>query len=585
MKLSHFFIERPIFAGVLSVFITLVGLFAYPMLALSQYPEIAPPTVAVIATYPGASAETLADTVAAPLEQEINGVEGMIYMTSSSSNGTVQITVTFRPGTDLDSAQVLVQNRVSLAEPRLPEQVRQTGVVVNKQSTGFLMVVGMTSSDPAVDTDYVGNYANSVVRDRLLRVDGVGEIQVFGGGLYSMRVWIDPGKAAARNLTPTEIIAALRSQNVQAAGGSVGQPPFGPDTAVELPVEVQGRLSTPEAFGDVVLRRDAEGRVIRLRDVARVEIGAQDYGIRGYFSGQPGVAMAVLQQPGSNALSTANGAIAAMEELKASFPAGVDYQIPYNPTEYVAASVEAVQQVLIEAIFLVMIVVVVFLHTWRAAIIPILAIPIALVGTFAVQLALGFSLNSLSLFALVLAVGIVVDDAIVVVENVERNIREGLSPREAAHKSMDEVSSALIAISLVLVAVFVPTAFVSGIPGMFYRQFAVTIASATVISLIVSLTLSPALAALLLKAHTPDHRPRSRWLAPLSMAADRFNTGFDWLSDRFGRLTARLVRMTFVIVVAYVALLAATGWRLVETPTGFIPEQDQGVLIGVVQLP
>ncbi|MAK81973.1 efflux RND transporter permease subunit [Phenylobacterium sp.] len=586
MRLSHFFIERPIFAGVLSVFITLIGLFAYPMLALSQFPDIAPPTVAVIATYPGASAETLAETVAAPLEQEINGVEDMIYMTSSSSNGTVQITVTFRPGTDLDSAQVLVQNRVNLAEPRLPEQVRQVGVIVNKQSTGFLMVVGLTAEEGSLDADYVGNYATSTLRERLLRVDGVGEVQVFGGGLYAMRIWIDPGKAAERNLTPNEIIAALRAQNVQAAGGTVGQPPFGPSVATELPVEVQGRLSTPEAFGDIVLRRDAEGRTIRLRDVARVEIGAQDYGVRGYFAGERGVAMAVLQQPGSNALSTAEGVIAALDALEPSFPSGLAYQIPYNPTEYVAASVEAVQSTLFEAVLLVVLVVVVFLHTWRAAIIPILAIPIALVGTFAVQLALGYSLNSLSLFALVLAVGIVVDDAIVVVENVERNIREGLSPREAAHKSMKEVSGALVAISLVLVAVFVPTAFVSGIPGMFYRQFAVTIAAATVISLLVSLTLSPALAALLLKPHREgDGAHGPRWMAPLTGAADRFNRGFDWLSDRFGRLTARLVRMTFIMLIAYGVLLVATGWRLTETPTGFIPEQDQGVLIGVVQLP
>jgi hydrophobe/amphiphile efflux-1 (HAE1) family protein len=586
MRLSHFFIERPIFAGVLSVFITLVGLFAYPLLALSQFPDIAPPTVAVIANYPGASAETLADTVAAPLEQEINGVEDMIYMTSSSSNGMVQITVTFQPGTDLDSAQVLVQNRVSLAEPRLPEQVRQVGVIVNKQSTGFLMVVGLTTADESLSGDYVGNYANSTVRDRLLRVEGVGEVQIFGGGLYSMRIWIDPGKAAERNLTPNEIVEALRAQNLQAAGGTVGQPPFGPAVASELPVEVQGRLSTPEAFGDVVLRRDAEGRTIRLRDVARVEIGAQDYGVRGYFSGERGVAMAVLQQPGSNALSTAEGVIAALDDLEPDFPSGLAYEIPYNPTEYVAASVSAVQQTLLEAVLLVVLVVVVFLHTWRAAIIPILAIPIALVGTFAVQLALGYSLNSLSLFALVLAVGIVVDDAIVVVENVERNIREGLSPREAAHRSMKEVSGALVAISLVLVAVFVPTAFVSGIPGMFYRQFAVTIAAATVISLVVSLTLSPALAALLLKPHREGDAPHGpRWLAPLSGAANRFNKGFDWLSDRFGRLTARLVRMSFIMLIAYVVLLVATGWRLGETPTGFIPEQDQGVLIGVVQLP
>ncbi|MDP1617415.1 efflux RND transporter permease subunit [Phenylobacterium sp.] len=586
MRLSHFFIERPIFAGVLSVFITLVGIFAYPLLALSQFPDIAPPTVAVIANYPGASAETLAETVAAPLEQEINGVEDMIYMTSSSSNGMVQITVTFQPGTDLDSAQVLVQNRVSLAEPRLPEQVRQVGVVVNKQSTGFLMVVGLTADADNLNADYVGNYANSTVRDRLLRVEGVGEVQIFGGGLYSMRIWIDPGKAAERNLTPNEIVEALRAQNLQAAGGTVGQPPFGAAVASELPVEVQGRLSTPEAFGDVVLRRDAEGRTIRLRDVARVEIGAQDYGVRGYFSGERGVAMAVLQQPGSNALSTAEGIIEAMDDLEPNFPNGLSYQIPYNPTEYVAASVSAVQHTLIEAVLLVVLVVVVFLHTWRAAIIPILAIPIALVGTFAVQLALGYSLNSLSLFALVLAVGIVVDDAIVVVENVERNIREGLSPREAAHRSMKEVSGALVAISLVLVAVFVPTAFVSGIPGMFYRQFAVTIAAATVISLLVSLTLSPALAALLLKPHREGDAPHGpRWMAPLTGAANRFNKGFDWLSDRFGRLTARLVRVSFIMLIAYVVLLVATGWRLTDTPTGFIPEQDQGVLIGVVQLP
>ncbi|HYE43236.1 MAG TPA: efflux RND transporter permease subunit, partial [Caulobacteraceae bacterium] len=586
MRFSQFFIDRPIFAAVISVFIALIGAFAYPLLPLSQYPEIAPPTISVAAAYPGASAETIAETVAAPLEQEINGVEDMLYLTSSSTNGAAQVTVTFKPGTDLDAAQVLVQNRVALAEPRLPEQVRQVGVTVNKQSTGFLMLVALTSDDPTVDVDYIGNYANSALRDRLLRIDGVGGVQIFGGGLYSMRVWIDPDRAAARNLTADEIVAALRAQNIQAAGGSLGQAPYDTNVANQLPVQVEGRLSDPEQFGDVVIKTDAEGRVIRVRDVARVELGSQDYGIRGYFGGKRGVGMAIIQQPGSNALSTAEAVLEAVEDAKATFPQGVTYSIPYNPTEYVAASVEAVQHTLLEAVILVVIVVLVFLQTWRAAIIPILAIPVALVGTFAVQLALGFSLNSLSLFALVLAVGIVVDDAIVVVENVERNIREGLSPREAAYKTMEEVSGALVAIGLVLLAVFVPTAFVSGIPGEFYRQFAVTISAAAVISLLVSLTLSPALAAMLLKphkAHGERHGPR--WLQPVMVAGRKFNQGFDWLSDRYGRLTSRLIRASVIVLVVYAGLLVITGWRLGATPGGFIPQQDQGVLIGVVQLP
>ncbi|MFZ5721330.1 MAG: efflux RND transporter permease subunit [Pseudomonadota bacterium] len=584
MKFSRFFIDRPIFAGVISVFVALLGLFAYPQLPLSQYPEIAPPTVAVMANYPGASAETLAETVAAPLEQEINGVEGMLYMTSSSSNGTVQLTVTFGPGTDLDAAQVLVQNRVALAEPRLPAQVRQIGVTVNKQQTGFLMLIALTSKDPSVDVDYVGNYANSTLRDRLLRVPGVGGVQLFGGGFYSMRIWIDPQKAVARDLTSQEIVAALQAQNVQASGGALGQAPADRGVATQLPVEVQGRLGTPEEFANVVIRTDADGRVTRVGDVARVELGSQDYSVRGYFGGERGIGVAVIQQPGSNALSTATGVLNAVERAKADFPPGVAYTIPYNPTEYVQASVEAVQHTLLEAVVLVVLVIVVFLQTWRAAIIPILAIPVALVGTFAVQLALGYAINSLSLFALVLAVGIVVDDAIVVVENVERNMREGLSPREAAYRTMDEVSGALIAIGLVLLAVFVPTAFVPGIPGEFYRQFAVTIAAAAAISLLISLTLSPALAALLLKPHRAGHHG-PRWLRPLQWAGDWFNQSFDALSDRYGRMTARLVRASVIVLVIYGGLLAVTGWRLVATPTGFIPQQDQGVLIGVVQLP
>ncbi|MGA0544479.1 efflux RND transporter permease subunit [Brevundimonas sp. VNH65] len=603
MNISRFFIDRPIFAAVLAVFITLIGAFAYPLLPLSQYPEIAPPTITINTAYAGASAETLAETVAAPIEQEVNGVEGMLYITSSSTaDGAVSITVTFQPGTDLDAAQVLVQNRVALAEPRLPAAVRQVGVVVNKAETGFLMILGLTSPGEQLDNDYVGNYANSTLRDRLLRIKGVGQVSVFGGGNYAMRIWIDPAKAAERGLSASQIVSALQAQNIQAAAGSIGQPPFATNSAAfAQPVQVQGRLTDPEQFAQVVIKTDAEGRVTRVGDIARVELGAQDYGIRGYFDGQRGVGVAIVQQPGANALATATRVLNEVEAVRAELPQGMAISIPYNPTEFVEASVTAVEHTLFEAVILVMLVVMVFLQTWRAAIIPIIAIPIALVGTFAVLLALGYSINSLSLFALVLAVGIVVDDAIVVVENVERYVREGLTPRDAAYKSMQEVSGALVAIGLVLVSVFIPTMFVPGIPGIFYRQFAVTIAAATVISLFVSLTLSPAMAALLLKPHKEHDanavmaRKPGLWgtivwyvrraFHYVGWAGRKFNEGFDWLSDRYGKLTAKLVRLTVVVLVVYAGLLAITGWRLVATPQGFIPEQDQGFLIGVVQLP
>jgi hydrophobe/amphiphile efflux-1 (HAE1) family protein len=593
MNISRFFIDRPIFAAVIAVFITLMGAFAYPLLPLSQYPEIAPPTITINTAYPGASAETVAETVAAPIEQEVNGVEGMLYISSSStSDGTVAVTVTFNPGTDLDAAQVLVQNRVALAEPRLPEQVRQIGVTVNKQESGFLMILGLTSPDQSLDNDYVGNYANSTLRDRLLRLEGVGAVQIFGGGNYSMRVWIDPAKAAQRGLTGPDIVAALRAQNVQAAAGAIGQPPFDTNAAAfQLPVQVEGRLTDPNEFSNIVIKTDAEGRVTRVRDVARVELGAQDYGIRGFFDGERGVGMAIIQQPGANALGTADRVMAEVEAIRAELPPGMDISIPYNPTEFVAASVESVEHTLIEAILLVVLVVVVFLQTWRAAIIPIVAIPVALVATFAVQLALGYSINSLSLFALVLAVGIVVDDAIVVVENVERYIREGLAPKEAAYRSMQEVSGALISIGLVLVSVFVPTMFVPGIPGIFYREFAIVITTASVVSLLVSLTLSPAMAAMLLKPHKAhdDHARKPGVLGTglhyLGYAGRKFNEGFDWLSDRYGRLTARLIRKLALVFGVYALLLVGTGFTLFNTPSGFIPEQDQGFLIGVVQLP
>ncbi len=592
MNISRFFIDRPIFAAVLSVFIVVMGAFAYPQLPLSQYPEIAPPTIRISTVYAGASAETVAETVAAPIEQEVNGVEGMLYLSSSStSDGVVTITVTFEPGTDLDAAQVLVQNRVALAEPRLPAEVRQVGVIVNKQESGFLMIMGLTSPNGTYDTDYIGNYAQSTLRDRLLRLEGVGDVMIFGGGNYSMRIWIDPDRAAARGLTGPDIVAALRAQNVQAAAGAIGQPPFDTNSAAfQLPVQVQGRLDTPEQFADVVIKTDAEGRVTRVRDVARVELGAQGYGMHGYFDGERGVGIAVIQQPGANALGTAERVEHEMELIRGQLPPGMDLQVAYNPTEFVAESVTAVEHTLVEAIFLVVLVVLVFLQSWRAALIPIVAIPIALIGTFAVQLALGFSINSLSLFALILAVGIVVDDAIVVVENVERYIREGLSPKEAAYRSMNEVSGALIAIGLVLVSVFVPTMFVPGIPGVFYQQFAVVIATASVISLFVSLTLSPAMAALLLKPHDEHaHRRKPGLFGTISwylgMGGRKFNEGFDWLSDRYGRFTASVVRKGTIMLAAYAVLLGLTGWSLTATPSGFIPEQDQGFLIGVVQLP
>ena len=589
-NLSSFFIDRPIFASVIALFIMLLGAFAYPVLPLAQYPEIAPPSVAVTAAFPGASAETMAETIAAPIEQEINGAEGMLYMRSTSSQGLATITVTFQPGTDIDTAQVLVQNRVSLAEPRLPDAVRQIGVTVSKQSSDFLLVASLTTTDPAVDIAYVGNYANSTLRDRLLRLPGVGAVQAFGSGNYSMRIWIDPDAAASRNLTSEEIVGALRGQNVQVAGGAIGQAPLrsgGP--AFELPVQVQGRLTDPSQFGEVVIKTDPETSAItRLRDIARIEVGSQDYSIRGSTNEEESVFIAIQQLPGSNALDTADAVLADLKAASRQFPPGIAYSIPYNPTEYVQESVDEVQRTLIEAIVLVILVIVIFLQTWRAAIIPIIAIPVSLVGTFAVQLALGFSINSLSLFALVLAVGIVVDDAIVVVEAVEKHMRDGLSPRDAAHKTMQEISGALIAIGLVLVAVFVPAALISGIPGIFYRQFAVTIAAAAAISTVISLTLSPALAALLLKPHDPHavHDDKGRaWTRPIRAAGARFNQGFDWLSDRYGSTTVKLVHRSTLMLLIYGGLLGLTVWRLNATPTGFIPDQDQGFLIGVIQLP
>ena len=587
MRFSHFFIDRPIFAGVISVLIVLIGVFAYPSLPVAQYPEIAPPTIAITASYPGASAEVLGDTVAAPLEQEINGVENMLYITSSSTgDGRVTVNVVFKLGTNLDTAQVLVQNRVQSALPRLPQQVQVLGVQTRKNTPDLLMAVFLLSPDKSHDVQYLSNYATLQVRDKLLRLQGIGGINVFGVRDYAMRIWIDPEKAAARNLNASEIVAALRSQNVQVAAGSVGAPPFAKGgSGFELSVQTQGRLTTPQQFGDIVIKAAADGAVTRVSDVARIEVGAQDYTTSAYVNGDQGIGLGITQLPGSNALATAKAIVATMEVAKKDFPPGVSYTIPYNPTTYVQQSIDSVQQTLIEAVALVVLVVLVFLQSWRAAIIPVLAIPVSLIGTFAVMAAFGYSLNNLSLFGLVLAIGIVVDDAIVVVENVERELKNGLSPHDAAFATMDEVGGALIAIALTLCAVFIPTAFISGISGQFYKQFALTISSATILSMIVSLTLSPALAAMLLKPYDTDHdRPRGV-LAPLQRAANGFNRGFDWLSERYGRLTSRTVRLIGVILVAYVVLLGLAAWRFTATPSGFIPAQDQGYLIGVVQMP
>ncbi|QWC57501.1 multidrug efflux RND transporter permease subunit [Erythrobacter sp. 3-20A1M] len=585
MRMSRFFIDRPIFAAVIAVVITLVGAISYFFLPVSQYPDIVPPTVTVTAVYPGASAETVADTVANPIEQEINGVDGMLYQSSESTgDGRMTITVTFKPGTDLDEAQVLVQNRVAIAEARLPEEVQRLGIVTRKTTPDFLMVVNLVSPDGSLDREYISNYAQTRIKDRLARLEGVGDVQLFGQRELAMRVWIDPGRAAALGLTGSDVVRALRAQNVQVAAGTLGQQPS-PDAAFQLNVETQGRFTDPAQFGQVVIRTDAESRQVRVNDVARVEIGAADYATSAYLNGDDSVILPVFQKPGSNALDAAEGIKATMDELSGSFPHGLEYRIVYNPTEFISQSIDAVLHTLLEAIVLVVVVIIVFLQKARASIIPVLAIPISLVGTFAVLAMVGYSLNNLSLFGLVLAIGIVVDDAIVVVENVERNLEAGFSPLEAARRSMDEVGEALIAIVLVLCAVFVPTLFMNGLSGEFYKQFAVTISAATVISLIVSLTLSPALSALLLRPH--EHLPADapRWRHAIENAGAKFNAAFERFGDWYAKWTARLVAMPRRMMLAYAVLIGLTGLTLSATPTGFIPQQDQGYFVSVIQLP
>ena len=588
MRFSHFFVDRPIFASVMSIIITLIGYISFRALPITEFPEIAPPTVTVNATYAGASAEVIADTVAAPIEQEINGVDDMLYVISQSTgNGALSISVVFKPGTNVDQAQVLVQNRVSVALPRLPDEVQRVGVTVRKKSPDLMLVIHLISPDGSLNQQYISNYATINIKDVITRIDGVGDTTVFGARDYSMRVWLDPAKVQARGLTADDVVTELRAANVQVAAGSINQPPATSPGGFELAVQTLGRLSSPEQFEEIVVATDPDGRVTRVRDIARVELGSLDYTTNAYLDNQVATAIAIFQRPGSNALATAASVLATMDELAKSFPAGMSYRVAYNTTEFIQESVDEVIKTLFEAVVLVVLVILLFLQTWRAAIIPIVAIPVSLIGTFFVMTAFGFSLNNLTLFGLVLAIGIVVDDAIVVVENVERELRAGLSPREAAHKTMDEVGGALIAIALVLCAVFIPSAFIAGISGAFYRQFALTITASTIISATVSLTLSPALAALLLKPHgaAPKAGIRRTLSRPFTAFFGGFNRLFERLSAGYGGLTRRLLRVSALMLVVYGCLIGLTYFQFARTPSGFIPALDRAYFIAAISLP
>jgi multidrug efflux pump len=587
MSLSRFFIDRPIFAGVLSIVIFLAGGIAMFALPVSEYPEVVPPSIVVTAVYPGANPRVLSEAVATPLEEQINGVEGMLYMSSqATSDGVLTTTVTFAIGTDPDLAQVQVQNRVAQALPRLPEEVRQSGVTTVKSSPDLTMVVHLVSPDSRYDIVYLRNYALLQIKDVLQRLEGVGQVEVFGGGDYAMRIWLDPRKVAARGLSAGDVIGAIREQNVQVAAGVVGAPPMPERVDYQLSVNTRGRLADEGEFGEIIVKTGADGELTRLRDVARIELAAGSYSLRSMLDNKDAVGIGIFQAPGSNALALSSAVREAMADLKQNFPEGVDFQIVYDPTINVRDGIQEVVITLLEAVLLVVFVVVLFLQTWRASVIPLVAVPVSIVGTFAILLAFGFSINTLSLFGLVLAIGIVVDDAIVVVENVERNIEAGLSPREASYKAMEEVSGPIIAIALVLCAVFVPVAFVSGLTGQFYRQFALTIAFSTVISAINSLTLSPALSAILLKPHgaAPDRLTRvlDRGLGWLFGPFNRF---FARSSEGYGRLVGRVLRRRGAALAVYAGLVALTVFAFDRVPSGFVPTQDKQYLVGFAQLP
>jgi multidrug efflux pump len=587
MNLSKFFIDRPIFAGVLSMLIFLMGALALPVMPISEYPEVVPPSVVVRAQYPGANPKVIAETVATPIEEAINGVEGMIYMSSqANTDGLETITVTFKLGTDPDLAQQLVENRVNQAEARLPQEVRALGVTTIKSSPNLMMVVHLISPNSRYDMKYLRNYAVLNIKDRLSRISGVGEVHLNGSGDYAMRVWLDPQKVAERGLSAGDVVREIQSQNVQAAAGSVGASPAVPGLDFQLAINAQGRLQSEEEFGDIIVKTDADGRVTRLRDIGRIEMGASDYALRSLLDNGQAVAIAIFQAPNSNAIDIANQVRANMEEIKETMPEGVDYQIVYDTTQFVRASISAVVHTLFEAVALVVLVVVLFLQTWRASIIPLLAVPVSIVGTFALLHVFGFSVNALSLFGLVLAIGIVVDDAIVVVENVERNIEKGLSPREATYAAMREVSGPIVAIALVLIAVFVPLAFINGLTGQFYRQFALTIAASTVISAVNSLTLSPALAALLLKGHDEPKDRLTRIIDSLFGWLFRgFNHIFARGADAYSGGVARALGRKAAMLGVYAVLAAGTVLLFRAVPGGFVPVQDKQYLVTVIQLP
>ncbi|MGE1173109.1 efflux RND transporter permease subunit [Pseudomonas sp. BW7P1] len=588
MNFSRFFISRPIFAAVLSLLILIAGAISLFQLPISEYPEVVPPTVVVRANFPGANPKVIGETVAAPLEQAITGVENMLYMSSqSTADGKITLTITFALGTDLDNAQVQVQNRVTRTEPKLPEEVTRIGITVDKASPDLTMVVHLTSPDKRYDMLYLSNYAILNIKDELARLGGVGDVQLFGMGDYSLRVWLDPNKTASRNLTATDVVTAIREQNRQVAAGQLGAPPAPNAQSFQLSINTQGRLVSEEEFENIIIRAGDNGEITRLKDIARVELGSSQYALRSLLNNQPAVAIPIFQRPGSNAIEISNEVRGKMEELKKNFPQGMDYSIVYDPTIFVRGSIEAVVHTLFEALILVVLVVILFLQTWRASIIPLVAVPVSLIGTFAVMHLFGFSLNALSLFGLVLAIGIVVDDAIVVVENVERNIELGLKPFEATQRAMGEVTGPIIATALVLCAVFVPAAFISGLTGQFYKQFALTIAISTVISAFNSLTLSPALAAVLLKGHDAPKDRFSRVLDKLlgGWLFRPFNRFFEKASHGYVGTVRRVIRSSGIALLLYAGLMVLTFFGFSSTPTGFVPGQDKQYLVAFAQLP
>ncbi len=588
MKFSHFFIDRPIFATVISVFIVFVGLIAFSQLSLTQYPNIAPPTITVSGSYSGASPEVIMNTTLAPLEQKLNGVEGMIYMSSeATSEGSWYISITFETGVDIDMAQVLVQNRVRQAENRLPQEVRDVGLNVYKRNPDILLTINLVSPNGTRDKIYLSNYAITQMQDRLARIYGVSEFSVWGAKEYSMRIWLNPDRLAAVNLSPIEVIDALKEQNTQVAAGRLNQPPSDTGAAFELLINARGRLETPDEFGDIIVKYTPDGRIIHLKDIARIELGAYSYSNESYINQKSSVSMGVYQLPGTNAIETVKRLRAELEEMKKSFPDDVDYIIGYDTTEYVQESINALYRTIFEAVILVVLVIIVFLQNWRAAMIPLFAIPVSLIGTFAMMYASGFTINNLTLFGLVLAIGIVVDDAIVVVENVERNMKAGLDAREATKQAMSQIQGALIAIVLVLSSAFLPTAFLPGISGQFYRQFAMTISTSTIISGLVSLTLTPALCALFMRHSTSKSKSVFDycWDYSIGLILKYFNLGFDKFAEFYGKFVKFVVRISLIMLILYCGMIWATKEIFVETPTGFIPKQDRGSFNAWLRLP